>query len=262
MPTPLYDEFSVDYDRFINWPKRLARELPFIERQLAGVRAARVLDAACGTGWHAIALTKRGYEVVGVDVSQGMLDRARENARLEGCAIDFVRAGFGELSARGLAGAEQGEFDALLCLGSSLPHIARPDGLAPALRDFARVLRPGGLVLIQNRNFDRVLLEKNRWMPPQTDHQDGVEWVFLRFYDFNADGSIDFNVATWRREQGGGWSQHVASTRLWPLQQAALTTALAAAGFVDVTAWGNLDGAAFEPQRSPNLVVAARKRIQ
>ncbi|MDY7040920.1 MAG: class I SAM-dependent methyltransferase, partial [Chloroflexota bacterium] len=77
---PLYDPFSSDYDRFVNWKERLAYELPFIERQLTAVGARRVLDAACGTGMHAIALAQRGYEVIGADLSAGMIERARENA--------------------------------------------------------------------------------------------------------------------------------------------------------------------------------------
>mgnify|MGYP001111050835 CR=1 FL=1 len=38
LATPLYDDFD-DYDRFVNWPSRLAYELPFIEKQLASGRA-------------------------------------------------------------------------------------------------------------------------------------------------------------------------------------------------------------------------------
>ena len=48
----MYDTFSTDYDRFVNWPSRLAAELPFIESQLEAAGARRVLDAACGTGQH------------------------------------------------------------------------------------------------------------------------------------------------------------------------------------------------------------------
>jgi len=50
----MYDPFSADYDRFVDWPGRLAAELPLIERQLQGVGAHRVPDAACGTGMHAV----------------------------------------------------------------------------------------------------------------------------------------------------------------------------------------------------------------
>ena len=63
----MYDSFSSDYDRFVNWPSRLEAELPFIQAQLDAAGARRVLDAACGTGRHAIALAERGYATAGAD---------------------------------------------------------------------------------------------------------------------------------------------------------------------------------------------------
>jgi len=69
----MYDDFSSDYDRFIDWSARLATELAFIERELQTVGVRRVLDAACGTGVHAIALAQQGYVVVGADLSAGMI---------------------------------------------------------------------------------------------------------------------------------------------------------------------------------------------
>ena len=135
----MYDSFSVDYDRFVNWPDRLATELPFIEGQLQAVGACRVLDAACGTGMHAIALARQGYEVVGVDLSAGMIERARANACVGEVNARFEVAGFGELAARAGTG-----FDAALCLGNSLPHLLTPVDLEAALADFAACLRPGG----------------------------------------------------------------------------------------------------------------------
>ena len=59
----MYDDFSVDYDRFVAWSGRLAVEMPFIERELEKVGARLVLDAACGTGMHTIALAERGLPI-------------------------------------------------------------------------------------------------------------------------------------------------------------------------------------------------------
>jgi glycine/sarcosine N-methyltransferase len=95
----VYDDLSSDYDRFVDWQGRLTAELPFIERQLASVRARRVLDAACGTGKHAIALAERGYEIVGTDLSVGMVEWARADAAAARIDVRFEAAGFGELGA-------------------------------------------------------------------------------------------------------------------------------------------------------------------
>jgi SAM-dependent methyltransferase len=257
---PLYDAFSADYDRFVDWESRLAAEIPFIERQLQAADAHRVLDAACGTGRHAIALAERGYEVVGADLSAGMITRARENAaesdlawrRADGGDVSFEVAGFGELGTR-----VGNDFDALLCLGNSLPHLLTPAELTATLTDFAGCLRPGSLLLIQNRNFDAVLADRDRWMGPQA-HRDGeTEWLFLRFYDFGPNGLLTFNLVTVQREGATDWKQQITSTRLWPQTQSELTGALTTADFETITCFGDLQGAAFDAGSSPNLVVTA-----
>jgi SAM-dependent methyltransferase len=248
----LYDDFSVDYDRFVDWTGRLAAELPFVESQLQDVGARRVLDAACGTGMHAIALVRRGYEVVGADPSAGMIERARANAQTAGVDASFETAGFGALHEH-----VGGDFDAVLCLGNSLPHVLTPSELAETLEDFAASLLPGGLVLIQNRNFDRVLEQGERWMEPQAYREDEAEWLFARFYDFEAADRLTFNVVTLRREEDG-WEQRISSTQLWPLRQQELVPAVEAAGFGSPTCWGDMQGSPFDSAQSPNLVLTAR----
>ena len=212
------------------------------------------MDAACGTGMHAIALAKRGYEVVGADVSQGMIDRARANAAESGVEARFERAGFGELAQ---ACAPTGRYDALLCLGNSLPHALTAESLREATADFSACLRPGGLLLIQNRNFNAVLAAQDRWMEPQS-HRDGdTEWLFVRFYDFAASGLLTFNMLRFQRERNGGWAQRVTSTNLWPQTREQLLEALYGAGFEAIACFGDLQGAPFDPDSSPNLVILA-----
>ena len=129
----MYDVFSSDYDRFVNWPSRLEAELPFIQAQLDAAGARSALDAACGTGRHAIALAERGYETAGADISQQMVSRARQNAAAAGVDVRFEAAGFGGLA----AAFGRRSFDAVLCLGNSLPHVLSEAELAGALADFA-----------------------------------------------------------------------------------------------------------------------------
>ena len=181
------------------------------------------------------------------------MERARANARAAGVDVRFEVAGFGELAAQVGTG-----FDAVLCLGNSLPHLLAPADLEAALADFAACLRPGGLCLIQNRNFDAVLARGERWMEPQAHREGDREWLFLRFYDFEPDGTLAFNIVTLRREGLGDWSQHVATTRLWPLRQADLVAALRAAGFGVFSYWGDMQGSPFELESSGNLVVGAK----
>ena len=137
----MYDALSSDYDRFVDWQGRLAIELPFILEKLHEGNAKVVLDAATGTGMHAIALAQLGYQASGADISRGMVERARMNASSAGVQARFEIAGFGTLAQT----FGSGSTDAVLCLGNSLPHLlSRPD-LDQALVDFADCLKPGGL---------------------------------------------------------------------------------------------------------------------
>ncbi len=261
----MYDTFSSDYDRFVNWENRLAYELPFLEQQIQtvagpGGQAPRVLDAACATGMHVIALAQRGYPAAGADLSGSMIERARANAVVAGVEARFEAAGFGALEAA--FGAQS--FDALLCLGNSLPHLLDRAALAGALADFAACLRPGGLLLVQNRNFDAVLAARERWMEPQAHREGAREWIFLRFYDYEPDGLINFNVVTLYRDGprapgGDGWQQRVASSRLYPLRAEEAAGLLREAGFSQVDLYGNMTGSPFDPAASGNLIIAARK---
>jgi glycine/sarcosine N-methyltransferase len=275
---PLYDALSDDYDRFVNWGTRLAYEMPFIERTLREADARRVLDVACGTGMHAIELAQRGYEVVGADLSAPMIELARENASAAGVETRFVVAGFGELAEKlalskacpepcrrveGLALSPvegvSGPFDAVLCLGNSLPHVLRAGDLCDALADFAAVLRPGGLLLIQNRNFDAVLARRERFMGPEAHREGDHEWLFVRFYDFNPDGTITFNMVVLRRDAEGKWLQQVEATELHPIIYSELIASLAVAGFTDIVCYGDMQGAPFDPENSGNLIAVANK---
>lgn len=254
----MYDGFSDDYDRFVNWQGRLAFEMPFLESQLRAAAAQRVLDAACGTGQHALALAQRGYQACGADLSEAMVARAHLNAEQAGVPLDFTAAGFGGLHAA-FAAHSLFPFDALLCLGNSLPHALSAQALADALADFAACLRPGGVLLLQNRNFDALLRTKERWMEPQAHREGDMERIFLRFYDYDPDGLITFNILTLKRQGSGPWQQRLSATRLRPLPRTELGTALSQAGFDRLAWYGGLDGSPFDLAASANLVAVARR---
>lgn len=84
-------------------------EVDFIEKEINNDKNCKILDVGCGTGRHAIELTKRGYRVTGVDLSENMLKKAQENASNAGFEIDFRQA-----DARNLP--FEGEFDLVIML--------------------------------------------------------------------------------------------------------------------------------------------------
>jgi SAM-dependent methyltransferase len=182
-----------------------------------------------------------------------MIAQAKANAEAAGMQVRFKTAGFGEIA----AAFDRERFDTVLCLGNSLPHLLSSAALAQTLADFAACLRPGGKLIVQNRNFDAVLDQRQRWMEPQSYQEGEAEWLFIRFYDFDPDGLITFNMLTLFRQGEGAWQQRATASRLRGLRQAELEEALQTAGYTGIEYYGSLAGSPFDPQSSGNLVITA-----
>jgi len=84
----LFENYGQKYDSE-NFTHGTLGECDFIEKEINFDKSLKILDVGCGTGRHAIELTKRGYCVTGVDLSASQLKRAKEKAKAENLQIDF-----------------------------------------------------------------------------------------------------------------------------------------------------------------------------
>jgi SAM-dependent methyltransferase len=112
---------------------------------------ARILDCACGTGSAAVALAGLGFEVHGVDGSPAMLARARQRAADAGVHVELRAAAWADLPR-----AHASRFDAVFCTGNSLAHAGGSTELRQALRGMGSVLRPGGTLIVDGRDGERL----------------------------------------------------------------------------------------------------------
>jgi SAM-dependent methyltransferase len=95
--------------RVMAFTKGTEQEVAFLVDTLGLEAGARVLDVGCGPGRHALALARRGIDVVGVDLSEDFIGLARESAAAAGLRARFVVGDVRDL-------AYDAEFDAVLCL--------------------------------------------------------------------------------------------------------------------------------------------------
>ena len=254
-----YDALAPLFDTMTDWEARLQAEGPFLRQVLDAGKARLILDAACGSGGHALALARWGYRVAGADASPGMIALARAKAAAEDLDARFVVANLTDLS---LVFADP--YDAVLCLGNSLPHLLSQEALVAALRGMAAVLRPGGVLVLQNLNYDLRWRTRPRFFAAQGGVLDGVDVLVWRFADYDdAQRQIAFHIALFRRGAGRDWDVQVHTTPQRSLFCADLLAALAAAGLGDVRTYGRLALPAepFVTDRSPDLVVVARKAV-
>jgi 2-polyprenyl-3-methyl-5-hydroxy-6-metoxy-1,4-benzoquinol methylase len=84
----LFENYGEKYDKE-SFTQGTLGECDFIERELKGGKDLKILDVGCGTGRHALELTRRGYQVTGIDLSERQLARARAKAEQEKLQIDF-----------------------------------------------------------------------------------------------------------------------------------------------------------------------------
>ncbi len=85
-----FENYSRKYDDEV-FTQGTIGECDFIEKEINYDKSLRILDVGCGTGRHTIELTKRGYTVVGIDLSEAQLSLAREKATKENLKIDFQK---------------------------------------------------------------------------------------------------------------------------------------------------------------------------
>src|SRR5262249_45070657 len=114
-----------------------------------------VLDAACGTGVDAAVLARRGFTVWAADGSEAMAEGAAARFRRERLAIPLLRCSWADLPA-----ATGERFDAVLCVGNSLVHAAGRDAMVQALTGLRRMARPGGYVVVDSRNWEKLHAER------------------------------------------------------------------------------------------------------
>ncbi len=121
-------------------------EVDFIEQEIACDKTCRILDVGCGTGRHSLELARRGYSVVGVDLSSSMIDQAIEKTAAEQLAVDFFVQ-----DACSLDFAEEFDVVIVMCEGAfSLMESDEKD--YAILQGASRALRPGGKLILSAGN--------------------------------------------------------------------------------------------------------------
>ena len=141
----LFENYGLKYDNECFTQGTLG-ECDFIEGETAFNKNLKILDIGCGTGRHSIELTKRGYQVTGVDLSDSQLKRAREKAfELK---LDII---FQKQDARQLPFNEEFDLAIMLCEGA-FPLMETDEMNFQILQSAAKALKPGGKLIFTTLN--------------------------------------------------------------------------------------------------------------
>lgn len=170
-----FDEIAEDYRHNIPEHIRLRllnRKIELNQKYLPATEFRRGVDAGCGQGWYLKEMLSRGYDVAGVDVSQGQVDQARLYlGATDGERID--RASIMQLP------FADGSRDFLYTI-NTIHHLPDVESQARAFREVHRVLRPGGRFLIHEMNVKNPVFRfyMSYIFPLIKDIDDGTEvWL-------------------------------------------------------------------------------------
>ena len=216
----------------------------------------RVLDIACGTGGHALGLSRLGHRVIGLDIDEAMIAAARQK-RGQGEA-EFVVGSMSSLADLPLAA----DFDLVYCLGNSLVHLDDDEQIGRVLKDILALLVPGGRMALQIVNYDRILRERVMELPPirsETDDAGAARRLdFLRTYDYRpGDSHVQFITELTVQDERG--NRNVKnSIPLLILTSADLVALASQAGFSEIDLYGNFAGGSLTMDSFPAILTARR----
>lgn len=262
MGEDFYADVAQIYDRMIRWERRLKVEEPLFAELWRRSGARTVLDASCGSGRHLALFQRQGLVASGADASAAMLALAREQlaAIPEPQRPPLVHATWAELPRK-----INDRFEAVLCLGNSLPYVTDSAERRASLAGLWSRVTPGGLLLIQFRNFARMRAAGERFLPlsQAVDRAAGMETVCLRQYEWHA-ATVDFNVIFLSRPLGdpeAAWNLRTWTTPLATLDAAEVAGELRALG-AEVEVHGSLalEAGGIDPAGADDVVLLAWAR--
>lgn len=176
-----YDEFARDY-HWLYSDRGLSGE-PAIEENEDVLRPIEqemwILDCSCGIGTLTLALAKRGFNVIGSDGSKGMIEQAMSAAARAGLSIPLICSIWEELPYH-----FADHFELVLCLGNSLGHCRDRDDMLKSLEGMRRVLRYGGKLVTQSRNWEYLRQEKKSVTCFQWRTRDGQRCLPIYVWNF------------------------------------------------------------------------------
>lgn len=243
-----YKDFATSYDMFGDITEVSQAERHFYEKIFTAFNVHSVLDCACGTGRHCYMFHNMGYKIKGSDLSDAMLKKARENFAKTNMNIELIQSDF-----RLLKQHFDEEFDAVVCLTTSLPHLHEDQEIIKALKSMRSILKEKGIVILDqgtthnslklNRRFDVVINNKD----------------FSRIFVKDIAGNLQtINILDlYHSDIENKHEQFKVTYRI--LLDEDYRNLLSAAGFNKINILGGYDMSAYDPNSSWRLIAVAQK---
>lgn len=251
----LFDEKYLTLFAEARGPLRTAQEVEGLTALLAQHGApgdAEILDLACGYGRIALPLALAGYRVTGFDLSPTLLQRGEQAAFEAGLPVEFHR---GDM--RRLPEQWTGRFDAVVNVFTAFGYFEAPEDNQQVLASIARVLKPGGLFIIDVSHRDHAMANYQ-----ETDWFEVNDLLVCTSRQFDPISGMNTEVMLWTDDSG---ERHSVFFKVHVYTATELTQMLRQAGLAPLSYHGALasppDAFPFDAW-SRRLVIVAQKSPQ
>jgi SAM-dependent methyltransferase len=146
-----FDQWYLKYWIVPITDERTEREVDAIVRFLQLTGESRVLDLCCGQGRHSLELSRRGFNVVGLDLSETLLKASLENAQKDRLSVEFIRADMREIPF-------ENEFDGIFNFYTAFGYFEKDEDNQAVLDAVGRALKPGGRFLLDYPSLEGRML--------------------------------------------------------------------------------------------------------
>jgi ubiquinone/menaquinone biosynthesis C-methylase UbiE len=178
----IYKSLADDYD-LLQPKEEILKQKPFFEEIIRKYKIKTCLDCACGTGWHLSMLDSIGLKCYGSDISNEMLNIAKDNLKAKN--IILKKGDF-----KSLDKIWKIKFDMIVCMSTSFPHMLSDLDVMASLKSMYYQLKDNGILIIDNGISDKLLKTKPKFIPARI-LKDTAFYFFLEYPDRS---TVIFNI--------------------------------------------------------------------
>ncbi len=201
-----------------------------------------LLDIGCATGAYANALADKGFCVEGIDLSEAMIEIAKDNYQSDQSKLHFSTKDMMDLKSKN-------HYDGIYMIGNTLVHLSDEATVQSCLKKIHDALTTRGRFVVQILNYHKILKQQITELPLI----EGTNAMLKRTYEHH-DSWLVFNTVL----KTSSHTMH-ASTKLYPLEPSGLETLLKTVGFTIKSVTSGFHDTPFDPFTSFHLVIVAEK---
>lgn len=223
--------------------KETSREVEAIVRMMDLKPKAKILDLCCGYGRHSIELVQRGFQVIGYDLSDFFIEKAKKDSVDLGVEIEFVKGDMRKLPF-------DKEFDAVVNIFTSFGFFDKESDDFKVTKGVSRALKKGGLFLLDLKNREYLIrnFQRRRWRQQE-------DFIMLE------DNFFDLFTSRWELTrtllfQNGRKKENSFSLRMYSFTE--ILNLLKKSGFILESVYGDFDFREYSLD-SPRMILISRK---